>query len=185
MKLFCDRCGKNIATVFISKGGGPDVEKVQLCAECARLYEDVQDESGLISLLPQILAGIQEEGEEMDAEEFLTGELLLCESCGTTYNDYREMGLLGCARCYEAFGETLRESIHQFQGAALHNGKLPVNPSEGALLRYRMLELERRLKQQVAVEDYEKAAEIRDEIREIGERLSETVSRGNAGVEPE
>ena len=34
-------------------------------------------------------------------------EMLVCTQCGFTYAEFQARGLLGCARCYTHFGETL------------------------------------------------------------------------------
>lgn len=170
MNIFCDECKKDIATVFLTKISGSEVSKVQLCEDCAKKMEETTEAANLLAFLPQIISGMQGMDEQM-VEDVLSGEPLTCGFCGTSFNDFQKMGFLGCARCYEEFGEALSKVILDFHGASEHIGKMPGKVSEGARLRKRLMELERHLECQIAEEEYEAAAAVRDQIREIETRL--------------
>lgn len=171
MNIFCDDCKKNIATVFLTKMSGNEVSKVQLCEACATKMEETTEAASLLAFLPQILSGMQGMDEHI-VEEVLGGELITCEACGTSFNDFQKMGFLGCESCYGAFGEPLDRLIFEFQEAGEHIGKMPGKVSDGARLRKKMIELERNLERQIAEEEYEAAATARDQIREIKGILS-------------
>ena len=158
---------------------GNEVSKVQLCEECAKKMEETTEAANLLAFIPQILSGLQGM-EEQIAEDVLSGELLVCENCGTTFNDFQKMGYLGCASCYRSFSEPLGRIILEFQEADEHRGKIPVKGSEGARLRKQVVELEKRLEKQIAEEEYESAAAVRDQIKEIRTKLS---SEGRDGEE--
>ena len=64
----------------------------------------------------------------------------------------------------------------EMQESEEHLGKLPGKVSEGARLRKRLMELERHLEHRIAEEDYEAAAAVRDQIREIDGKLNREVS---------
>ena len=177
MNIFCDECKKNIATVFLTKISGNEVSKVQLCEECAARMEETTEAANLLAFLPQILSGLQGVEERL-VEDVLSCELVACELCGTSFNDFQKMGFLGCPGCYEAFGEPLRQVIIEFQEAEEHVGKMPGKVSRGARLRKRLMELERDLEHQISREEYEAAAAVRDQIREIEGRLDRKVSEG-------
>ena len=177
MNIFCEECKKNIATVFLTKISGSEVSKVQLCEECAARMEETTEAANLLAFLPQILSGLQGVEEHL-VEDVLSCELIACEFCGTSFNDFQKMGFLGCAGCYDSFGEPLKKDIIEFQESEEHVGKMPGKVSEGARLRKRLLDLERDLEQQVAEEEYEAAAAVRDQMREIEGRLSEEAIDG-------
>jgi protein arginine kinase activator len=170
MNIFCDECKKNIATVFLTKISGSEVSKVQLCEECAKRMEETTEAANLLAFLPQILSGMQGMDEHL-VEDVLSGELLACESCGTSFNDFQKIGFLGCSKCYTAFGEPLAKVIAEFQEGEEHVGKMPGKVSEGARLRKKLMDLERHLEHQIAEERYEAAATVRDQIREIEGKL--------------
>lgn len=170
MGIFCDECKKNIATVFLTKISGEEVSKVQLCEACSKKMEETSEAVNLFAFLPQILTGFSGQPEEA-VDDVLTGALVKCDSCGTSFNDFQKMGFLGCADCYKAMGENLGQVIMDFQGSIEHKGKMPSRVSEDAKLRRKLVELERSLEQQIVEEDYEQAAGVRDKIREIRSQL--------------
>ena len=170
MNIFCDECKKNIATVFLTKISSNEVSKVQLCEDCAERMEETTEAANLLAFLPQIISGLQAMEEPM-VEDVLSSDLVICEFCGTSFNDFQKMGFLGCAKCYEVFADSLDGVLLDFQEATEHIGKIPGKASEGARLRKRLMELERHLERQIAEEEYEAAAAVRDQIREIEGRL--------------
>lgn len=122
---------------------------------------------------------------------------LACGRCGLTYAQFRSTGMLGCAGCYEAFAGPLAPLVSRaHEGATHHVGKAPkrlggagqvedpagagsVGPGKrvtraAALFgspeerRARIAVLKRQLAEAVAAEQYERAAQLRDELRRAG-----------------
>ena len=177
MNIFCDECKKNIATVFLTKISGNEVSRVQLCEDCAERMEETTEAANLLAFLPQILSGLHG-AEEPLVEDVLSSDLVICDFCGTSFNDFQKMGFLGCANCYEVFGDSLDGVLLDFQEATEHIGKIPGKASESARLRKRLLELERYLDRQIAEEEYEAAAAVRDQIQEIEGKLEMEAESG-------
>ena len=117
MNIFCDECKKGIATVFLTKISGSEVSRVQLCGDCAKKMEETTEAANLLAFIPHILSGMHGMEEQL-ADDVLSGELITCESCGTSFTDFQKIGFLGCSRCYQAFGEA-------FQGLRA-SGKAPL-----------------------------------------------------------
>ncbi len=46
-----------------------------------------------------------------------------CPSCGLTRRDLYAHGQMGCARCYETFGEEVRRALREIHGETRHLGK--------------------------------------------------------------
>ncbi len=91
-----------------------------------------------------------------------------CTSCGLTLEGLRETGRLGCPLCYTAFEPGLRRLLNRIHGAARHAGKVYLPPDPAAAERDRRLDdLRRRLRSAVDAEDFERAATLRDQIREL------------------
>jgi len=93
-----------------------------------------------------------------------------CPNCGTTYEEFRKRGRFGCQECYESFGPELDRLIKRVHGADQHRGKRP-----GARRRPQgaagggVAELRQALARAVAAEQYELAAELRDQMRALQE----------------
>jgi protein-arginine kinase activator protein McsA len=94
-----------------------------------------------------------------------------CAFCGTTLTDLKESGLVGCAKCYQAFAEYLETSIAAGLDTVEHLGKIPRRGPETDTLRHEMLRLQRMLRELVACERFEEAAGVRDRLAELGKRL--------------
>ena len=91
-----------------------------------------------------------------------------CTFCGLTFDGFKESGRLGCPHCYTSFEPGLRRLLSRIHGSTQHVGKvyLPPDPAEAELGR-RLDGLRRRLQRAVEVEDFERAALLRDQIREL------------------
>lgn len=90
-----------------------------------------------------------------------------CARCGMNYSEYRQHGVLGCGDCYEAFAATLDVVLDRAHGACQHVGKAPATVGD-ALQRAAVLQqLLRELDASVRAEQYERAAKLRDQIKEM------------------
>ena len=88
-----------------------------------------------------------------------------CPSCGTTSAQIRQTSQLGCADCYEAFAGLIANLIDQSQhGGTHHVGRRPAGSDGDIAKRHETQRLMRELEAAVAAEQYERAAEIRDEL---------------------
>ena len=93
---------------------------------------------------------------------------LVCSSCGLSYNEFRQRGLLGCAKCYQSFEKLLTPLIQRAQENAEHHvGKTPPEVDRSQRKQYELIDLKRKLRDTVAAEKYEEAAKIRDRIQEL------------------
>ena len=91
-----------------------------------------------------------------------------CPDCGMTIAQYKKESLLGCPTCYETFKKQLIYIIAKVQ--ASHTQHIGRAPAQISIEADRHLKIRRLLKQlEVAVnqEKYEKAATLRDQLREL------------------
>ena len=152
--MLCDSCKQNEAVVHrIVVINGQKHER-HLCAECA-------EATGSISFkLPSFaeLMNVSFKNSEKEEEAACI--------CGMTLSRFREGGLLGCPGCYETFREELMPIIQHSQGGRYqHMGTRPQidsSPGQSELNKHREA-----LRQAIENEDYEHAAKLRDEIREL------------------
>jgi protein arginine kinase activator len=161
MKHECDKCGKP-ATVHLTEiTDGEKIEK-HLCEDCAAAEGITIKASLPISQLLEdfiLQPGSREEGEG-----------LACDVCGLTFAEFRKRGVLGCPNDYDAFEERLRPMIERAQeGADQHIGKVPSRAGSGQKKQNAILRLRSQLKVAIDSEDYERAAELRDRIKELEE----------------
>lgn len=107
--MLCAYCKRNVAKLYTRNVDGKELP-LNLCAECyEKLYPEREEESDFFASF----VGGDGKGED------------LCPACGTTLEDFRHTGLLGCAYCYTAFRTELLPAVHYAQGKLQHAGKSP------------------------------------------------------------
>lgn len=91
-----------------------------------------------------------------------------CPECGLTFAEFRQSGLLGCSKCYESFSAKLVSLLRRaHDGGDHHVGKVPKRSGTCLVKQERLRALRKHLKECIELEQYEKAAAVRDEISEI------------------
>ncbi len=107
----------------------------------------------------------------MNMEPSLTGNKVRketkCPSCGSDYTRFAEGGRLGCAECYKTFARHITPLLKRIHGNPSHQGKVPSKGAGEIRRRRQLAQLRSELKAAVESEQYEKAVELRDEIRSL------------------
>ncbi|MCH2133602.1 MAG: UvrB/UvrC motif-containing protein [Phycisphaerales bacterium] len=97
-----------------------------------------------------------------------------CEQCGTSFAQIRQNSLIGCPACYDTFEEPLGRFIERAQAGATHHVGRGLPQEEGKSRQQREeRQLMRALEAALSREQYERAAEIRDQINQLSDRPSE------------
>lgn len=158
--MLCEQCKELEARVHLTQIVENAVTHVHLCERCAA-------ERGIETGAPEpkhplgdFLQAVQQQAAS------LPGDAARCAYCGTSLREFRASGKLGCAHCYAAFEQSLRELLRRVHGAVRHQGwRYEVQDPE-VMTRTQQLEvLRERLQKAVAGEEFELAASLRDEIR--------------------
>jgi protein arginine kinase activator len=103
--------------------------------------------------------------QEPDAAESAAD--LQCPQCGFTQADLKKTGRLGCSHCYVTFAEGLGGLLKSMHKGVRHVGKVPAVLREDKGAAERLKGLQKKLEQAIAVENFELAASLRDEIRDL------------------
>jgi protein arginine kinase activator len=154
----CDRCGKNEALVHWTKIEDNHMASMNLCGACAA-EKGVDPAEATAPFTLTDLVGRVARGEAAPGP---------CPFCGLGFEEFKKTGRLGCPQCYEAFDTQLKGVLRRLHGGVQHLGKvyLPPDPSQSQRIE-RLAGLRRKLSRAVETEDFERAAEIRDLIREL------------------
>lgn len=163
--MICDECGSDNAVyklvVFM---GGQRTER-HLCPQCME-KQKAMHEGEVKNLLTTLFKSVQQTGpseEKSKAQE----KDVICPVCGTSLEKVKKGTPLGCAGCYEAFRQPLVQFLSHAGGNARHTGRIPENAAEGVMIRRRAEDLKIEMQLAIACEDYERAAEIRDELKKL------------------
>jgi protein arginine kinase activator len=164
--MLCNVCKQNEAKVHLTKIVGDKMHKVDLCEDCSKEkgVEDPTSYSSEDSLLGMALAALAPaEPETAPAAE--TGPK--CPNCGYTQTDFKKAGRFGCSDCYAAFGDGLDAMLKTMHRGTRHTGKLPAALQQTRAEAQKLKQLQKRLEKAIAEENFEEAAQLRDEIKRM------------------
>ena len=161
----CDVCGEKDATVFLTQIVEGKMQKVNLCESCSKA-KGVNDPTGFA--LADLLLGLGA------AEQIDKGSVAQkCPVCGFTQADFKKTGRLGCSECYTTFADGLAAMLSNMHKGTVHVGKAPGNCAQKRELTAKIKNLQATLDDAVAQEQYEKAANLRDEIRKMETEIAQ------------
>ncbi len=163
----CDGCGEPGAVVHLTQVVNNETSTSHLCEKCAA-------EKGVQTSIPvspsnlPLADFLATMGGEDSPVSGGPDPDLSCPFCGLSTKDFREAGRLGCPQCYPTFEEYLRGLLRRIHGGTNHVGKVYLPPDPTVSDREKKLAaLRRKLSRAVEAEDFERAADLRDEIRTL------------------
>ena len=162
MPVLCEECKTNEASYTISVMVGGEITTRHLCGDCMAKMNMDSASGNIKSLLSTILSAITGDTAPGSVEKDVT-----CPRCGMTLSEFTRTGHLGCPKCYEAFREQLQPMLLQIHGRVQHAGRQPLSTAEEQRKRSATEQLQRQMEQAVALEDFETAAKLRDQIRAL------------------
>ena len=161
--MVCDVCKQQQATVHLTEIVNDQTAELHLCETCANQKgAQMETHFGLSDLLAG-LADVSKGSVEVEEEAVSKA----CPTCGMTYNDFRKVGRLGCADCYTTFKRSLAGLMKRIHGSPRHIGKSPARLVKPSKAKQELADLKQRLEQAIEMEEFESAAHLRDQIREI------------------
>ncbi|HPB32251.1 MAG TPA: UvrB/UvrC motif-containing protein [Candidatus Sumerlaeota bacterium] len=183
----CQKCHKAPATVKITRIIKGEVNEMHLCQECAAEISPYQMKMNMMqkelkeifeTLLKQ--AG-QEETPDIPEEESAAHPApaskpkvdTICDVCGFPFETYRKSFFLGCSHCYSVFREHLVPEIRKIHGSLQHTGRIPVRFQKMIEIQREIETMKRELQEAVRIEDFAKAALIRDRMKEMSREQGE------------
>jgi protein arginine kinase activator len=160
--MLCDQCHERDAVLNLTQIVENAVTQLHLCEKCAAERGIETTVSMPKHPLGEFLEAVQQQALQ------LPGDATRCSSCGTTLRDFRASGRLGCAHCYSAFEQSLRDLLRRVHGSAQHVGRTYAVPNPALLERDASLgALRVQLQQAIEHEEFERAARLRDQIRAL------------------
>ena len=161
--MLCTICKEKPATVHLTQIVGDKMQKLDLCEDCAKT-KGVNDPSGFA--LADIMLGL---GAAQEVEQAV-GADLKCPRCGFSQADFKKSGRLGCPECYKTFSEGLTGLIKTMHKGTRHIGKAPEALRSSLQNADRLKSLQKKLNKAIESENFEEAAQLRDELKKMNER---------------
>jgi len=166
--MLCCVCKEKPATVHYTKIDGDKMQKVDLCEGCAK-SKGVNDPTSFA--LADLLLGL---GASQEVEQASGGAAVRCPQCGFTQADFKKSGRLGCPECYKAFAEGLEGLLKTMHKGTRHVGKAPEALRQTRDLSDQLRALQKKLAKAIDEENFEQAAVLRDEIKQMTTRVAGT-----------
>jgi protein arginine kinase activator len=177
--MICDKCGKNTAGVKMQQFINGVKSELNLCQECVFKFDSPEMKSMLEGIMKSVMEqvgnmqlppGFGLNALPVQAQPQATPpQQRKCDKCGMTAEQFKAGGKMGCEACYAAFGREVHALLKTVQASRRHEGKFPRRMGVAIRTRHREDELRTALKAAIADENFEEAARLRDEIRELAE----------------
>jgi protein arginine kinase activator len=162
----CQQCEKP-ATFHITELTGPQPQELHLCEGCAKSYL-MQGETPSVPVAPTLMNVLAKQLKlGQAAEELAKLDQRTCPVCGISFYEFRNQGRLGCPHDYVYFEKELTPLIANIHGETRHTGKRPRGYEAGTDRQSELIRLRREMEDAKQKEHYERAADIRDQIREL------------------
>jgi protein arginine kinase activator len=163
--MLCEKCGQNQATVRFVKVENGHKTEVNLCQSCAQGYSsgfaagfNIQNILANLFDAPQVWVKVAPPDQRR------------CPTCGSSLGDIQKRAQLGCSDCYTIFQPEIDGILRRIHSTNQHVGKIPVTGYTKFRIQREIEDKRRELEECVRAERFEKAAELRDQVREL-ERL--------------
>lgn len=175
MKCEVESC-ENEATVHLTEIREGKKHEMHLCERCAA-------ERGLPGKthfsISDLLAGIASQAQKQTRR----GKEVACPVCTTTLSQFQSSGRFGCPDCYTTFKDDVQGLVEKIHDASQHVGKVPRRVGSDISLQKDIRQLQIDLKKAIRREDYEKAAALRDQIKQVEDKLRPAPASAEAGEE--
>lgn len=164
--MLCQKCHKNLATERYTEVIDGQVKELQMCSACINEHQSA-DTSGF-ALFGEAPAPRRAARRRKPSETLTVN--VQCPSCGSESKSIQQEGMVGCAVCYDTFGDELENFVRERHTALIHRGKAPNRDDEREQLRVELQTKRALLRSALRAERYEEAAGLRDEIKDLEQR---------------
>lgn len=181
--MICEECNQRPATLHFTKVINGEKAEFHLCEKCAQEKGEMFLIGGASGFsINNLLAGLLNMDyhfQQKKEDPFSPKEVLQCNQCSMTFQQFIKVGRFGCAKCYSTFRDQLKPILSRLHsGNGSHNGKIPKRIGGNIHIQKSIAELKHKLKTLILNEEFEKAAEIRDQVRALERKLNEAAEGG-------
>lgn len=169
----CEKCKEKEATFFYEESVNGETRAFHLCRNCAEKMKQSgelqfsMDEDMPFSFFPSVpnlLGGLF--GLPTGTQKRSSGSKT-CPGCGSCWADIASDGKVSCPLCYETFREELASTLRQVHGNVSHTGRAPAKRRAVNEKKQKLERCRKELRQAIETENFERAAQLRDEIKEM------------------
>lgn len=166
--IVCNLCGKQKATIYFKGIVKGQALKLHLCQSCAKSNGMVLPFGDAITSLSSVLTQMVVPVAPARLKQ------MHCRRCGLTFPEFKQSSQLGCADCFEVFADWVGPLLKRIHGSDQHVGKRVRRTVRRGSVTERMARLKLELREALKQEAFEKAAQIRDEIKDLENEMRES-----------
>lgn len=167
--MLCQECQEEEAKLHVTKIINGEKKELYLCEECAQEAGELDFDFSFDNFLSGLLNNKLNSQPKID----LGQTDFKCDVCGLRYREFARKGRLGCSSCYDSFREKLSKVIRRIHSSTKHTGKIPKRAGEKVRIKRKIKNLRKEMDRVVEEEEFERAADIRDEIKELESELED------------
>ncbi|KAA8995995.1 hypothetical protein F4V43_19165 [Paenibacillus spiritus] len=173
--MICQECGVKPATLHFTKIVNGQKTEFHICESCAREKGEMIPGTPSGFSIHSLLSGLLDLGSagKDKAAAAAGSQEAKCEECGMTYSQFSKLGRFGCSSCYKYFDPSLDPLFKRVHGSTNHVGKVPRRAGARITFRRQIDELKGQLKVSIEQEEFERAAELRDQIRRLEKEMAQ------------
>ncbi|MEG0259543.1 MAG: UvrB/UvrC motif-containing protein [Lysinibacillus sp.] len=177
MKVTCEHCKQRNATVTVTQVQNGQKVEHHYCDICASQFHPFQadfkqEPVSIQQLLSNWFGTSTWQKNVGETKQQTVQQQKTCPQCGFTYKHFLKEGKFGCPSCYDTFEEYLPKLFNRIQAGPQHIGNMPGSRSNTYVLKKKIEDIRKRMKDAVESERFEEAAKLRDAAREIEQQLS-------------
>ncbi|KPL03536.1 MAG: hypothetical protein AMJ73_06500 [candidate division Zixibacteria bacterium SM1_73] len=165
--MLCQNCGKKEATVHLTQVVNDEKVELHLCRECAEKKRFHTPFEGVPFPLAEFLASMLDQSLIEKPSKVSDKK---CSTCGMRFSDFSKIGRLGCGNCYVTFRSQLNDLLRKIHGSSQHRGGVPFTPGDVMKPLREERKLQEELKKAIQEENFEKAAQLRDQIKALSNK---------------
>ncbi|MFB4161870.1 UvrB/UvrC motif-containing protein [Geomicrobium sp. JSM 1781026] len=174
--MLCQQCEERRATLKFTKVVNGQKTEKHLCEFCAKEKGEALPGTNSYSIHDLLSGMLNLDPSEIKANSSL-GSLsqvkkqkpdLACPKCSLKYKAFVQNSRFGCSYCYKAFEEKLEPILKRVHGGNhVHRGKIPKRVGGRLEQERKITKLQESMQGYIQKEEFEQAAMIRDEIRQL------------------
>ena len=165
--VLCDKCKKNPATVHMQQFVLGQKAEYHLCQECTFKFDSPDIPIGMENVFKGFMEQMQSKLFAHNQQAISLAGAESCQNCGMTGDELKSGGKLGCRECYASFQKEACAILKNVQGSTRHTGKFPKRLGQEMMQLRHAGDLRAKLAEAVSQENFELAANLRDEIRAL------------------
>ncbi|HLU22563.1 UvrB/UvrC motif-containing protein [Lederbergia graminis] len=173
--MICQECNERPATLHFTNIVNGEKTVIQLCEKCAKEKGELFFAAGTSGFsFNDLLAGFLnlDPALQQAKSQPLTQGITQCDACEMTFQQFIKVGRFGCPHCYKAFSRQISPILQRVQsGNTVHGGRVPKRIGGSIHIKKEIQNLKEELRTLVENEEFEKAAEVRDQIRSLENNL--------------